>query len=208
MNAVHAEVEALASVGLWGNPKFSWNASCLSMKEAVDSLAINVLSMPKDVTHVVATTGLGKTLQTASKQINRQQLPDRKIRRLAVTAMHVGSAMAEVAKGLGRSSFDEDRISQMIQMSYGDKDPSGMPLLQHVLTASVCASQIEPDDHPKLFNACRAVIAANSLNEQTIGLMRTVIEAAATATETHQFAAIAELILPDVGEEMADQAHF
>lgn len=205
MNAVHAEVEALASVGLWGNPKFNWNATCLSMKDAVDSLAINVLSMPSDVTHVVATTGLGKTLQTASKRIDRNHLPYRKVRRLAVTAMHVGSAMADVAKALGPSSFEEDRIAQMIQMSYHDKDPSGMPLLQHVLTACVCASQISPKEHSKLFQACRSVIAANSLNAQTLALMQTVINAAATATETYQFTAIAEQILPDVGEEMTDQ---
>lgn len=202
MTCQKAVVEAFASLGARHMPRFHWDAKALSVKGAIEDLAINKISLPAEDVDSEALIGLAVTLSRTHKLIDRSLLPEKKYRRLAVASLMFGAAIAEV---VGEVNAYEHKLAQMLNEAMQDRADNGAPLLHHVLPATVCVAKVDESKFPELHRTASGILAINAANEKAINLMRKVAELSIDAKSTSDFADIAAQIFPDVGEQVQDE---
>ena len=198
-----AIIEALASLGTGNAPRFQWSADALSLKDAIDGLAVNRMRLPQacDESESDAVLALAIGLHYTKVNTARHELPLKAMRRVATLSMHFGAMLAEVAH-----IHDRKVAALLVHILAGQDVTNEKPSLQNLLVAASCAAKLHPGRMPAIEDVCQGMLIPAGSNLQVLAMVGAVMDSVQTAETTRDFAAIAECIFPDVGEECADEA--
>lgn len=195
-------IEALASLGTGITPRFQWNADALSLKSAIDSLAVNRISLPAACEDYEALMAMAMGLHITKQRTSRSDLPEKQFRRVATLSMQFGAALAEVATIL---KTHEEKVTALLS-AVQDTDPlaNGKPTLQTLLIAATCASKMPQGEGIAVMTACQKLLLATGAKQELITMMAYVMDAVQAAETTKDFASIAQAMFPDIGEQCTD----
>ena len=195
-------IEALASLGGGIAPRFHWDANALSLKSAIDSLAVNRMSLPGTCDNYDALMAMAMGQHLTKVLTTRHELPEKQFRRMATIAMQFGASLVEIALTL---KGHEQKVAALLnEAQTPDLLLNEKPILQTLLIAATCASKMPEGEAPEVISACQKLLLAAGGRQEMIALMSTVMDAVQTAETTKDFAEIAGSLFPDFGEQCKD----
>ena len=195
-------IEALASLGTGIAPRFHWDADALSLKCAIDSLAVNRMSLPGLSDNYDALMAMAMGQHLTQVLTTRHELPEKRFRRVATIAMQFGASLAEIALTL---KGHEQKVVKLLKTAQTpDLLVNEKPNLQTLLIAATCASKIPEGEALDVISACRQLLIAAAVRPDLLAIVAGVMDAVQTAEETKDFAEIATNFFPDVGEQCQD----
>ena len=195
-------IEALASLGTGIAPRFHWDADALSLKSAIDSLAVNRLSLPGACDNYDALMAMAMGQHLTKVLTERHELPQKQFRRVATLAMQFGAALVEIALTL--KGHQQKVVALLNAAQTSDPLLNEKPTLQTLLIAATCASKMPEGEATEVILACQKLLMVAGGKQELITLVGNVMDAVQTAESTKDFAQIAGSLFPDVGESCQD----
>lgn len=195
-------IEALASLGTGIAPRFHWDADALSLKSAIDSLAVNRLSLPGACDNYDALMAMAMGQHLTQVLTTRHELPQKQFRRVAAIAMQFGAALVEIALTL--KGHEQKVVALLNAAQSADLLLNEKPTLQTLLIAATCASKMPEGEAMEVSSACQKLLVAAGGRVELLTLMGNVMDAVQSAETTKDFAEVAGSLFPDVGEQCKD----